>query len=201
VATYTSIDTATTRPAPASGYAGSESFRQALRAFSTGVTVVTSSGDGEACGVTVNAFTSVSLNPQLILVCLSTASSVARVIERHGVFAVNVLSSDQEWIARRFASPSRPRGPASFDGVAHRLGSTRAPILAGAACWLDCRLDDLHLAGDHLIAIGEVLDFDDDPHREPLVFHAGRYRLVRDREGIRLPAPLSGLLPTCPERR
>lgn len=158
-----------------------ERYRRALRTFTTGVTIVTSAGDEPPYGVTANAFTSVSLVPPLVLVCIDAASSGAGTIARNGVFAVNVLSSEQEWMSRRFASPVRPRGLAAFADLPHRTESTGAPILDGVACWLDCRLAGMHVAGDHVIAIGEVLDFDGDPSREPLVFHGGRYRVVRDR--------------------
>jgi flavin reductase (DIM6/NTAB) family NADH-FMN oxidoreductase RutF len=158
-------------------------LRDALRTFTTGVTVVTSAGD-EPCGVTANAFTSVSLAPPLVLVCLNRSSSTARTIARNRAFAVNVLSAEQEWLSRRFASPTRPRGLAAFRDVSHRAASTGAPILEGVACWLDCRLDGMHVAGDHVVAIGEILGFDGDPSREPLVFHAGRYRIVCDRDSL-----------------
>jgi flavin reductase (DIM6/NTAB) family NADH-FMN oxidoreductase RutF len=117
-----------------------------------------------------------------VLVCLSAASSSARTIARNRVFAVNVLSADQEWLSRRFASPNRPRGSAAFGDVPHRPGSMGAPRLDGAVCWLDCRLTATQTAGDHIIVIGEVLGVESDPTREPLVFHAGRYRVVRDRD-------------------
>jgi flavin reductase (DIM6/NTAB) family NADH-FMN oxidoreductase RutF len=155
-------------------------FREALRTFTTGVTVVTSAGGEPPCGITANAFTSVSLVPPLVLVCLSAASSAVWTIARNGVFAVNVLSAEQEWLSRRFASPSRPRGFAALCDVLHHTGATGAPILDGVASWLDCRLDEMRAAGDHVIVIGEVLDFDSAPDREPLVFHAGRYRAVYD---------------------
>jgi len=174
------IDSPLTSLRPASAAADSADFRSALRAFSTGVTVVTSAGGEAACGVTVNSFTSVSLAPPLVLVCLNVASSAAREIARNNAFAVNVLSSEQEALSRRFASPARPRGDGAFGDVAHHVGPTRAPLLDGVACWFDCRLSAVHLAGDHVILIGEVIDFDCDSSREPLVFHAGRYRVVRD---------------------
>jgi flavin reductase (DIM6/NTAB) family NADH-FMN oxidoreductase RutF len=176
------------------GCAESERLRRVLRACPTGVTVVTSSGDGPPCGVTVSAFTSVSLDPQLVLVCLKAESSAAGTIERNRVFAVNVLSADQESLARRFASPTRPRGAAAFDGVAHTTRTTGSAILDDVACWLDCRLTDIHLAGDHVIAIGEVVDFAGDAGRDPLAFHAGRYRVLRDRNGH---APSRSSLSPC----
>jgi flavin reductase (DIM6/NTAB) family NADH-FMN oxidoreductase RutF len=178
------------------GRSDSDGFRLTLRTCSTGVTVVTSSGAESSCGVTVSAFTSVSLDPPLVLVCLNGESSAARTIEGNGVFAVNVLSADQESLARRFASPARPRGVGAFDGVAHSIGATRAPILDGVTCWLDCRLTDIHVAGDHVIVIGEVLDFAGELRREPLVFHAGRYRVVGDRNDQASPAGPLSLSPT-----
>jgi flavin reductase len=180
---------------------GSDGFRRTLRTCATGVTVVTSSdAAGASCGVTVSAFTSVSLDPPLVLVCLNRASSAARTIDANGVFAVNVLSADQESLVRRFASPGRPRGTRAFDGVAHSIGATGSPILDGVTCWLDCRLGDIHVAGDHVIVIGEVLDFAGEAGRDPLVFHAGHYRVARarerdhdhDRAGMaQVPGPLS----------
>lgn len=184
---------------PPSATSHSEGLRAALRAFTTGVTVVTSAGDEPPCGVTANSFASVSLVPPLVLVCLGAASSAARTIARNGVFAVSVLSADQEPLARRFASPARPRGCAAFRGVPHRAESTGAPVLDGVACWLDCRLGGMHAGGDHVIVIGEVVGFDCDPCREPLVFHGGRYRVVRDRDAR---AGLSSLAtPISRERR
>jgi flavin reductase (DIM6/NTAB) family NADH-FMN oxidoreductase RutF len=179
----------------------SELLRGVLRSFTTGVTVVTSAGDGAPCGVTANAFTPVSLVPPLVLVCLSVASSVARMIARNRVFAVNVLSADQEWLSRRFASPTRPRGRGAFRGVPHGPGPTGAPVLDGVACWLDCRLDGMRIAGDHVVATGEVVGFDGDSSRDPLVFHAGRYRVVRDRECRAPSLKFPTLSSTSPEGR
>jgi flavin reductase (DIM6/NTAB) family NADH-FMN oxidoreductase RutF len=155
--------------------------------------------------MTVNAFTSVSLDPPLVLVCLSVESSVGRAIAGSGVFAVNVLSADQEWLSRLFASPTRPRGEAAFSGVPHRLGVTRAPILDGVACWLECRRCGVHVAGDHVIVLGEVVEFAGDGACDPLVFQAGRYRVVRDRDRDRSTAlaspPVSRSPLTSPEGR
>jgi flavin reductase (DIM6/NTAB) family NADH-FMN oxidoreductase RutF len=185
------------------GFSDSERFRRALRTFPTGVTVVTSAGEEPPCGVTANAFTSVSLVPPLVLVCLSAASATARTIARNRVFAVNVLGADQEWLSRRFASPSRPRGDAAFRDGPHRIGLTGAPILDGVAGWLDCRLDGMHVAGDHVIAVGDVLCFEGHPSREPLVFHAGRYRVVCDAAGHsdrRVPSAEPHPASTSPEK-
>jgi 3-hydroxy-9,10-secoandrosta-1,3,5(10)-triene-9,17-dione monooxygenase reductase component len=154
-------------------------FRHTMACFATGVTVVTSAGETPPCGVTVNAFTAVSLAPALVLVCLGVASSTARAIGHNGVFAVNVLNADQEWLAGWFAS--RARGGDAFRRVLHRPAATGAPILDGVAAWLDCRVVDRHPSGDHWIVIGEVADLNRSSAGEPLVFHRGRYRTLRDR--------------------
>jgi flavin reductase (DIM6/NTAB) family NADH-FMN oxidoreductase RutF len=155
-------------------------FRAVLRSFVTGVTVVTSGGAGAPCGVTANAFASLSFDPPLVLVCLNARSSSAAAIARNGAFAVNVLAAGQEWLSRRFASPARPRGQTMFRDVPHRTGTTGAALLDAAVAWLECRLHEIHAGGDHLIVIGEVLRCEADQSREPLVFHAGRYRGVTD---------------------
>jgi flavin reductase len=159
-------------------------FRQAMSSFPTGVTVVTvASGDGTRHGMTVNSFSSVSLDPMLVLVCLNEASRGAGLIERAGAFAVNVLSAGQRDLSRWFASPNRPAGPAMFDGVPAEPGLFGSPLLAGAAASFDCRLWQSHRAGDHLIVLGEVVSLVHRPHLEPLVFHAGAYKSLDHESG------------------
>jgi flavin reductase (DIM6/NTAB) family NADH-FMN oxidoreductase RutF len=154
----------------------SKEFRGALGAFATGVTIVTSQGTEHAYGMTANAFSSVSLDPPLILICVISGTEGARTIAANGVFAVNILSAEQEPLSRYFASRDRPRGADAFAAVSHRRGATGSPILDGVAGYLDCRLAQSHQAGDHEIFIGEVLGIGFDPAAEPLLFHGGRYR-------------------------
>jgi flavin reductase (DIM6/NTAB) family NADH-FMN oxidoreductase RutF len=156
----------------------SRDFRNAVGAFATGVTVVTTRGEEHAYGMTANAFSSVSLDPPLILVCVITQSEGRDQIAGNGVFAVNVLAADQEPISRYFASRDRPRGRDAFRDVPHRIGASGSPLLEGATCCLDCRLHADHDAGDHRIFIGEVLEIEHHPEREPLVFQGGRYALL-----------------------
>ena len=152
-------------------------FRQAMGSFPTGVTVVTvASGDGAMHGVTVNSFSSVSLDPMLVLVCLNETSRTVGLIERAGAFGVNVLSAGQRDISSWFANPDRPAGPAMFDGVPLEPGVTGSPVLAGAAASFDCRLRQSYRAGDHLIVLGEVVALAHRPQLEPLIFHAGTYK-------------------------
>ena len=148
-----------------------------MGSFPTGVTVVTvASGDGTMHGVTVNSFSSVSLDPMLVLVCLNETSRTVGLIERAGAFGVNVLSAGQRDISSRFANRHRPAGSAMFDGIPLEPGVTGCPVLAGAAASFDCRLRQSYRAGDHLIVLGEVVALAHRPQLEPLVFHAGTYK-------------------------
>lgn len=156
----------------------SEDFRAALGSFATGVTVVTTSGEEHAYGMTANAFSSVSLDPPLILVCTRLLSEGTEHIQRNGVFAVNILAADQEPLSRYFASRDRPRGRDAFREVDHRTAATGSPILKGVAAHLDCRLHSSYEVGDHQVIIGEVLGLEVDRQQAPLLFHGGAYRLL-----------------------
>lgn len=176
---------ATERAAPEPTTAGQrefsgDEFRRALGAFATGVTVVTTHGDADMYGMTANAFTSVSLDPPLVLVCVISRTRGADTIAANGVFAVNILRNDQEPLSRYFASRDRPVGKAGFAEVTHTTAVTGSPVLKGAGGFLDCRLVASHEAGDHVIYIGEVVALGTEPDFSPLLFHGGRYRFVRD---------------------
>jgi flavin reductase (DIM6/NTAB) family NADH-FMN oxidoreductase RutF len=152
-------------------------FRATVGAFATGVTVVTTRGEEHSYGMTANAFSSVSLDPPLVLVCAMAPSEGNDHIQRNRCFAVNILGADQEPLSRYFASRDRPRGQDAFRDVAHRVAVSGSPILDGAAGYLDCRLHADLGAGDHRIFIGEVLELGLDREAQPLVFHGGQYRL------------------------
>jgi flavin reductase len=160
-------------------FSGAE-FRNALGAFATGVTVITTQGVEHPFGMTANAFSSVSLDPPLVLVCVISATTGADSIERNGVFAVNILGDDHEPISRYFSSKDRPRGPDAFREIPHWFAVTGSPILEGAAGFLDCRVHATHEAGDHLIFIGEVVALGSDAEVKPLLFHGGRYCFLKD---------------------
>jgi flavin reductase (DIM6/NTAB) family NADH-FMN oxidoreductase RutF len=162
-------------------------FRSAVGAFATGVTVITTRGEQHAYGMTANAFSSVSLDPPLVLVCVISPSEGANHITANGVFAVNILSEEQEPLSRYFASRDRPRGRDAFRDVPHHIGASGAPIIEGVAAFLDCRLHSSHEAGDHLIFIGEVLELEVRDAGPPLVFHGGGYRQIVAPE----PAPVA----------
>jgi flavin reductase len=161
------------------GFSAKE-FRQTLGGFATGVTVITTRGEAHDFGMTATAFSSVSLDPPLVLVCVITGSTGADLIPRNGVFAANILSNRQEAISNYFASRDRPRGRDAFAEIPHHEVATGAPVIDDVAAFLDCRLVETHEAGDHLIFIGEVVALGVDPDVEPLLFHGGRYRAVVD---------------------
>ena len=161
---------------PLSYLGGSEPrmLRDALGCFGTGVTVVTTiDQNGEPIGLTANSFTSVSLDPPLILFSLLKKSASLQTFVDAGRFAVNVLHIGQQPVAGRFAT----RDVARFDTVDWGiLSEGGSPILAGSLASFDCRTYAVHEGGDHLIFIGEVQHAWFEPHRDPLLYFRGRYR-------------------------
>lgn len=169
-----------------------DTLRGALRVFPTGVTIVTTRGSAGDYGMTVNSFTSVSLTPPLILFCADARGCGPEILAANGVFAVNMLAADQEWLSRRFARRDRPGGARAFAGVEHCFAATGCPILVGTCAHLDCRLVGSQPSGDHVILIGEVVGLDYKPKAAPLLFHGGRYHTT----GVGRAA-----LPNSPTRR
>ncbi|GJE27670.1 alpha/beta fold hydrolase [Methylobacterium organophilum] len=146
-------------------------FRNALGAFATGVTVVTTlQEDGEPRGFTANSFSSVSLDPPLVSICIARTASSHPVFKAAPRFAVNILAQDQRDVSGVFAS----KRPDKFEQVAWASGATGSPVLEGCAAWFDCRLHQVVAAGDHDILIGEVVDFDGSG-RMPLGYCRGAY--------------------------
>ena len=131
-------------------------FRRALGAFVTGVTIVTTiQPDGSPRGFTANSFTSVSLDPPLILVCIAKTASSHDVFSKTQQFAVSVLAEDQRPVSGVFASKAADK----FSQVAWQKRTTGAPVIDNAAASFDCTTHDVVDAGDHIILIGRVVDF------------------------------------------
>jgi flavin reductase (DIM6/NTAB) family NADH-FMN oxidoreductase RutF len=123
--------------------------------WATGVTIVTARAGDRIHGMTVSAFTEVSLEPPLVLVCIDRTSNTQPVIAEGGVFAVNILARDQEALAKRFAcNDAEDR---RFLDLPCETGATGAPLLSGSIANLDCRLETAHEAGDHIIYVGKVV--------------------------------------------
>jgi 3-hydroxy-9,10-secoandrosta-1,3,5(10)-triene-9,17-dione monooxygenase reductase component len=148
-----------------------EHFRAVLGHFCTGVTIVTANDAGGPVGFTAQSFTSLSLEPPLILFCPGKASTTWPRIEAARNFCINVLSEDQEELCRGFAM----RGADKFAGIGYTPAPhTGAPLLTGALAWIDCRLETVHDGGDHLIAVGRVLDLGIHEGK-PLLFYRGGF--------------------------
>jgi flavin reductase (DIM6/NTAB) family NADH-FMN oxidoreductase RutF len=134
------------------------SLREVMAQFATGVTVLTAGGE-HGHGMTANAFTSVSLDPPLVLCCVARTARMHRAIRSAGSFAVSILGGGQLALARYFADRRRPSGPAQFESVGWVAGRwTGAPLLSGALAWLECALVESYDGGDHTIFLGSVLD-------------------------------------------
>jgi 3-hydroxy-9,10-secoandrosta-1,3,5(10)-triene-9,17-dione monooxygenase reductase component len=149
----------------------STEFRRALGSFATGVTIITTRGpDGAPLGLTVNSFSSVSLNPPLVLWSLANSSLNLEAFRNTEHWAVHVLAADQEELSGRFAR----RGEDKFAGLEFDEGEGGVPLLKGCMARFQCRTASQYEGGDHVIFIGEVLSFDRE-ETAPLVFHGGRY--------------------------
>ncbi|WP_335936532.1 flavin reductase family protein [Streptomyces sp. PTD5-9] len=180
-------------PAPAPGAhqaragtgGGTRRLRRAFGSFATGVTVVTVGG-AVPRGMTANSFTSVSLDPPLVLVCVAKEARMHDSLAAAPAFTVSVLGADQEHVARHFADRSRPLGAGQFDAVDWFPGPTAgAPVLAGAAAHFECRPWRTYDGGDHTIHVGRVLSWDESPDPGALLFHHGRLgRLDRRLEAV-----------------
>ena len=149
-----------------------QAFRHALGDFATGVTIVTILGeDGERIGVTANSFNSVSMDPPLILWSLGKRAHSLKAYETAEHFVVNVLAADQVSLSNRFATSGEID---KFKGVSCGEGIGGAPLLPGCAAYFQCRKSFTYEGGDHLILVGEVLEFKS-TGRSGLVFHKGSY--------------------------
>ena len=175
-------------------------FRQVMGQFATGVTIVTTCGQGKPSGITVNAFCSVSLDPPLVLVCIDLISHTLPAIRESGSFAVNILTDEQEYLSRCFAGSTQER----YEHFCHanfHTAATGAPIIDGSLAFIDARVVAEHPGGDHVIFLGQVEAMGinghvvfadeedqryatlDDNHdndaqndKEPLAYYRGKYR-------------------------
>lgn len=155
-------------------------FRDALGAFTTGVTIVTTrDAQGRDVGLTANSFNSVSLTPPMVLWSLAKSSANLRAFVEAEHFAVHILAADQEPLSRRFAQ----RGADKFFGLELERGHGGIPLLAGCAARFECRTAFRYEGGDHEIFVGEVIGFEHF-ERVPLVFHGGSYAMA-----VQMPQP------------
>lgn len=128
-------------------------FREALSRFPTGVTILTlRTNDGRFSGLTVSAFSSVSLDPQMVLACVSSRSRCVPSLKENQSFAISILSEDQADIAQHFATPLADK----FASISHSQAKNGAPLIDGACAHIECTVRDCHNGGDHIIVVGSV---------------------------------------------
>jgi 3-hydroxy-9,10-secoandrosta-1,3,5(10)-triene-9,17-dione monooxygenase reductase component len=147
------------------------SLRTVLGHFATGVAIVTAIDGDEPVGMACNSFTSVSLEPQLVLFCAAKSSTTWPRIQAAGKWAANILDEDGEEVCRVFAQ----KGADRFRHLEFTAGRTGAPILEDALAFVDCETLDEHDAGDHVIVVGRVLELGYSSESKPLLFYRGGY--------------------------
>lgn len=148
-------------------------LRDAMGCFATGVTIITAhDADGKPIGLTANSFTSVSLDPPLLLVCIANNAGSAETLRVADSFAVNVLQIGQQPVSNLFAGKGEDR----FAGTRWEVGEYGAPILPSSLGIFECKRHTLHEAGDHFLLVGQVEKASFEPRRDPLLYFRGKYR-------------------------
>lgn len=150
-----------------------------MRLFATGVTIVTTRLGDQLHGMTANAFTSLSLEPLLVLICVDKAADTHDILKQSGVFAVNILDEEQGALADQFARKESQHDH-RIERLAYSVRSTGAPILAGCLAYADCRIIAEYPGGDHTIFVGRVEEADADRKKRPLIFYQGRYQKLAE---------------------
>lgn len=151
-------------------------FRKVMGHFTTGVTVVTAFDDGRPFGITVNALSSVSLDPPLVMVALDRRRFLTPIVRAGGRYAVSILSEDQQALSDCFAGAPVEPGRDAFCGAAWHPGATGLPLVDGAIATLECTVVETFSAGDHDLFIGRVDTLASEPdHPMPLLYYRRRY--------------------------
>lgn len=145
-------------------------YRTVLGHFGSGVVIVTGADDHGPSGFTCQSFFAASLDPQLVVFSPQITSTSWPKVAATGAFCANVLSDEQEALSRAFAVS----GGDKFKGVGWRPGPTGSPIISDSLAWVDCRIDTVHEAGDHLLVVGRVVDMGYSNGR-PLLFYRGGF--------------------------
>lgn len=160
--------------------ASSAALRQAMGAFPTGVTVLTTGQGDRTEGMTANAVISVSLDPLLLLVSVHKKARINPAIKVEGYYAVNILAEDQEGLSRLFASTERSSGIPATHSMGGGYGQTGAPLIEGALAAIECELRTVYPGGDHDLFLGRVVTIHfGDVDKGPLVFHQGAYSSLK----------------------
>lgn len=152
----------------------SQALRAALGRFATGVAVITARDADGPIGLTVNSFSSVSLDPPLVLFSVARSAGSLKRLEGVETYVVNILRHGQHEVSRRFAQA----GADKWAGASHQEGLSGAPVLAETLARFECKPYGRHDAGDHVIFIGEVIHFDAAEEGDPLLYYRGGYRAL-----------------------
>lgn len=155
-----------------------QTFKNTMSRFASGVTVITTRQAGEKHGMTASSFCSVSLEPPLVLVCVAKHLRSHCLIEGSGVFAVNILSADQQAWGLRFAGMV-PGLEDRFAGIDCCTATTGSPILPDTLGWVDCHLRHAYDGGDHTIFVGQVVAGGTNGKIEPLLYYNRDWQKIR----------------------
>ena len=156
-------------------------FRRLMGHWATGVSVITAEGQNGPAGATANALTSLSLEPPLVLVCFDLSSRTLSAVRDSERFCINMLAADQESVSRLFATKKSQEE--KFGEIDFRL-EQGAPVIEGALAWIVCTLDSELRRGDHVVAIGQVVDGGFDREAHPLLFYRASYLSMPDPEVV-----------------
>lgn len=156
-------------------------YRHVLSHFATGVTVITSSYQGQPVGFTVNSFCSVSLEPMLVSFCASNSSGTWPLIKAAGNFCVNILSENQREVCATF---TRKGAADRFLQTNYRLSASGLPVINGILAWIECSIETVLPAGDHVIVLGQVYNLERVADNNPLVWSKGRFGTFIEKEQI-----------------
>ncbi|WP_171056447.1 flavin reductase family protein [Paenibacillus sinopodophylli] len=149
-------------------------WRGTMGKFATGVTVITTIDEqGSPVGMTANAFTSLSLDPPMVLICVDNKSDTLAKLLASNKYCVNILADNQEEVSRKFA---RKGGPEKFEDAAYRLGESGVPVLEGCLVSVECQVKEAVQGGDHVVLLGEGLHIHQtESETQPLLFYRGKY--------------------------
>ena len=155
-------------------------FRQAMRRLAGGVGVITVGTGEDRTGLTATSVTALSAEPPRLLVCINRSASAWPLLTEYGSFGVNLLDSNQQDLADRFAGKSGEKGPARFTGTRWKSLVTGAPLLEGALAAIDCTVEEVIERHSHAIVIGRIEAVDLGNWSDPLLYWSGLYRTTRD---------------------
>ena len=162
-------------------------FRNAMRHLTGGVSVITAGRGDDITGMTVTSVSSLSVDPAALIVSVNRESSSWPVLQRHGVFGVNILTSDQLDIAERFAGKGGLKGADRFAGAQWFTRASGAPLLVGALAAIDCEVEDVIERHSHAIVIGRVLDMQLSSRTAALAYWQGQYVAIdQNEDAVRL---------------